>query len=50
MPVLANSATGFERPAEDDHSDDAVNRSQRFDPVGGLKHVGRLSVAKYLLV
>ena len=45
--MKANAAIRPEDPAEDYHSDDAVNRNQRIQEVGEVKHVCSLSVDKY---
>jgi hypothetical protein len=47
MPVQANAAIRLKGSADDYHSDDAVNRSQHVDKMGGLKHDSHPSVVHY---
>jgi len=50
MTMQADAAIRLEDAAENHHSDDAVNRSQRVQKVGEVKHSYRLSVDKYPLL
>ena len=50
MTMQADAAIRLEGAAESYHSDDAVNRSQRIQKMGEVKHAYRLSADKYPLV